>query len=94
MNERCDWCKHNKLDQTTCPECDSTIDIFDQTLCIGCLYHALRFEDCIIYCKICENYFASDDYEDCSNSNHEIIKDKKIIIQNIMNDYPQAKKFF
>ena len=32
--------------------------------------------------------------EYCANNNNEIIKDKKIIIKKIMNDYPQAKKFF
>ena len=47
-----------------------------------------------MHCKICAEYTAPDDCDDCSNNNHLIIKDKKIIIQKIMEDYPQAKKFF
>lgn len=95
MNESCDWCEHRRFEQTMCPECDSTCDIFDQVVCIGCLYHDITdgYDGNVIYCETCEKYY-SDYYDDCTNNKHEIIKDKKILIQKIMNEYPQAEKFF
>ncbi len=93
MNDICDWCNHMRSEQTMCPECDATIELFDQTLCIGCVYFGITDNKTIIFCETCDDFIVSDDNE-CIEKKHEIIKDKKIIVTKMMICYPEAKHFF
>jgi len=93
MTKSCAWCEHHRLGQIMCPKCNLTIDILDQIICVGCLYSEIMFSGNVIYCLICNEYFA-DEYDNCLSNNHSIIKDKKLVIEKIIKDYPQSRDFF
>jgi hypothetical protein len=96
MNESCDWCAHHRLENTQCPNCDSTVNLSGQTVCIGCLYTDItEFYD-VFFCVDCDEYLSDldDDCKECQSKKHNVVKDKKQIIEYVMKKYPKAKEFF
>lgn len=86
MNLKCDCCEEFKK----CANCDTTVNIFGQTICTGCLYSILD-GGTVMYCNTCKEYFIEDN--ECTIYEHEIIKNEKIIVKKIMEDYVQVTKF-
>ena len=82
-----------RTERTMCPKCNTTIKLVDQVLCIEHVYFGITDTCDILFCENCNDFIMSDN-EECTEKKHKIIKDKKIVVDKMMEKYSEAKYFF
>jgi hypothetical protein len=83
-NDVCDWCYHMKTEQVSCPDCSTSVEIFNQTVCAECISFHVRDDKEFLYCSTCNEFQF--DSQDCLG--HDVITDRVELVQKVQELFP------